>query len=141
MSAGPFVRRRSEERGTLAPRRGRTGTGLSALYRGYGTPGAGLAIGELIVRGLLKLLLGAIEGQAIIVRLDVAHLHRDVLAANPDEAADADDDSGNAAVPIEDEILDVAELLVVPVVDVGADDFARPHLVGPDHIAARRVGR
>src|SRR5215217_1996412 len=67
---------------------------------------------------------------AVIFPLDRAERQRHVLLAHPEEAADADDDRIGIALAVDQDLVDVADLLVVLAVDVDADELGGAPLVG-----------
>src|SRR3569623_1645569 len=85
-------------------RRGRAGRARSAA--GRGAAGA---------RGLAR--------DRLVVELQIGPLHGDVVLAHAEEAADADGDLFDLAVLVEQQFLDVADLLVLRVIDIQADEL------------------
>src|SRR5437763_1223014 len=57
------------------------------MHRRGCAAGAGIAVFEPVVRHLLQLLLGAIQGKPVVVGLQIAELHADAFAAHAEEGA------------------------------------------------------
>src|ERR1700682_6558616 len=75
--------------------------------------GAGVGILEAIVLRLLQLLFCQIQGQPVMVGLDVPRAYRDVFPAHSEERSDIDNDRRHLTVTVEDQILDTADLAVL----------------------------
>src|SRR6185312_14255641 len=119
--------RTSLDHGALL-RRGARGRRLGwAGGRGRG------GIDRLEVRRVGELVLGDLQDEAVGVvgghgPLEGTEVDRDLLLTDAQEAADTDDHRGDAAILVDDEIRDLAEvvgLVAGAVVDRRADDLAR----------------
>ena len=85
--------------------------------------------------GVLQLILGRIHYKMLLVvlgrlELDGMEGNGNVLLACPEKAADADDEGGGLAVLIQEQIQDLADLVVLRIVDVLLVPFSNRHAVG-----------
>ena len=83
------------------------------MHRGGRAAGAGSPVLEPVIRHLLQLLLGAVEGDPVVVGLQIAQLDTDGLAAHAEEGADIDDHRRDLAVAVEDEVANLADVATI----------------------------
>src|SRR5712675_1479704 len=102
------------------------------MHRRGRAAGTGIAVFEPVIGHLLQLLLGAIQGNPVVVGLQIAELDADGLAAHAEECADIDDDRCDLAVLVEDEVADLADIPVLDVIDRAADHLTGADLIGLD---------
>jgi hypothetical protein len=89
---------------------------------------------QLVVRRLRERLLADVQGDLdaivlVAVQLEVLEAHGDVLFADAEEAADADQRGDDLAATVGDEIVDVSDGLILAVDRRLADDRAGKHVV------------
>jgi len=58
---------------------------------------------------LLELFLGQIQGQPIVIGLQIPQVDGDVFPADAQEGADIDDDRGDLPVTVEDQVFDMPD--------------------------------
>src|SRR5437764_465513 len=104
------------------------------MHRRGRAAGTGIAVLEPVIGHLLQLLLGAIQGNPVVVGFQIAELDADTLAAHTEEGADIDDDRRDLAVLVEDEVTDLADVPVLHVIDRAADHLAGADLIGLDRL-------
>src|SRR5438067_7595101 len=61
------------------------GADLAAVHRRRRGTSSGVAVTQIVIRHLLQLFLGHVQGQPVVVGLQVAWLHRDALPAHTEE--------------------------------------------------------
>src|SRR3954469_10796726 len=97
-------------------RRHRTGSGRSSICTRW-PPVCGAPVRGVRVRPCWTVIAG-VRGSGLIHELDLAEWHRHVVLANPEEPTSPNHHGFGLAVPTEQDLADVADLLVIVVVDI-----------------------
>ena len=113
--------RRPTALGLLGASAGRRTTGIAIAV-----PGPGRCCLQAVLRRIDRDGGGTSIGHGVRVVLDTERLvvQRDLALAHTEEATDADHNGGDLAVPVEDQLVDLANGLVGVVLDVDADQLA-----------------
>ena len=71
------------------------------MHRRSRGAGAGIGVIQPVILRLLKLFLGQIQSQPVVIGLEIPQADGDVFAAHAQEGADIDDNLSNLPVPVE----------------------------------------
>jgi len=93
-----------------------------------------IGIGAVLVRsdGAVRIVrrLGILVGDRLIAPFQIVERNRDVFLADAEEPADADHHRIGFAAFVDDHFADIADLVVVLIVHVDADELRRTPLIG-----------